>query len=171
MEWLVGALVGGVIGFIAAFGSAVGVTEYTAWRERERRKDDVAKLLSSEVAANKRRLESAVSKVTQSMEEGQPKRMAGAPFVRAIFNTSVTDLALLPEVTRDAVLEFYACLDDVDLIVEEWRWLESRWPIGEKRPDAVMPAIEKMQRVFSERAERALQRADEMLTGLEKAIG
>ena len=44
MECLAGALLGGVIGL----GSALGVTEYRAWRERELRKTDLADMCTKD---------------------------------------------------------------------------------------------------------------------------
>lgn len=102
MEWLLGAVVGGVVGF----ASALVTTEYRAWRDQDPRKKDFARVLQSEISLGKEALEKGV-------QEGQLKRPARAAFTRDVYRGCIADLALLPEHTRYAVQNVYTCLDGV----------------------------------------------------------
>jgi hypothetical protein len=155
-------------GWLAGIVSALVATECATWRDRRRTKADLAKGLSAELSANNRRLESAQSRVSKTVDEEKPYRMTGAAFGRAVFNAGIEKLALLPRDAMDAVIRAYACLDDVEHIVEEWRWLESPWPVGEPRPERAMQAIRNMQTSFKERTELAMERVGDALAELNK---
>jgi hypothetical protein len=164
MEWILPAFLGWLGGLL----SALVATEFSAWLERRRARGYLVTRVSAELAANKRRLESAVARVGKTIEEQKPYRMTGAGFGRAVFNAGIDNLALLPEQAMEAVIRAYASFDDVDHIVEEWRWLESPWPVGQPRPESVMPAIRNMQTSFKERTELATQMVDDALSQLKK---
>jgi hypothetical protein len=162
MEWLLGAAVGWVGGVV----SALVATEYSTWRERRRSTRDLVSVLSAEVSANRTRLESAASRVAAIMEEKDPVRMTGAVFLRSAFQASVGRLGLLPKDAMDAVVRLYAALDSVDHLVEEWRWFETTYPVGEPGRESARPALGQMREYFKEACEAALKVADHVLKEL-----
>lgn len=169
MEWLAGAVVGGVIGFISAVVSAVGVTEYTARRERGRRRDDIAKLLKDEIAWNKRVVVSVAKDAAAAKETGEPMLHLHVPFRREILGACVNDLGLLPHRTRQPIQRFYIHLASLDFLQDEGYLRQTVYPTSEERP--LEQVLEWLRDQLLKGLDDALEAGNEALAELEKLIG
>lgn len=165
MDWLVGTVVGAVVGF----ASALGVTECTRWRERASRKKDMARLLRHEIAFNKGLVRLVEAGIEKSKEKGQIKPHLFQPFPREIFGGSVGELALLPEQAREMVLQFYAYLHGLDFIQVEGYLRQTMLPPGEERP--LEQSWAWVQGELLKGLKAARQAGDEALAALDKVLG
>ena len=157
-DWLLGVVVGAMLGFVFGF---LG-TEIKTCRERSRTRADLAKSLSSEISVNRQVVLAGESNVREGM------RLVSPPFERAVLTGCVGDIALLPRNARLTTLSFYGCLDGLETVVQEWRFLEE---IQGLDGPTVAYRANYLQDWWLQLAEATVQRADEALGGLEKFTG
>lgn len=165
MEWLLGALVGGLVGL----GSALIVTEYTSWRARRIRKMDVAESLLTEITTNRQPLQDGFDAIKATKARGVPRRIIGAAFKRDTYRGHVGDLALLPRDTRKSVQNFYAWLADVEFVVYEGFLAGRLRPLTD--PAEPTDILKKLDDWYLERADEALKAADKALAEPAKLTG
>ena len=156
MEWLVGVIIGGIIGL----GSALIVTEYGSFRERARTKTNIVRLLLSEISSNRGTLEDAVSRAENALKKGEIKRFAGAAFSRTAFGSCMEGLALVPSGARDAVMKFYSGVSDVEWVVQESYFQEGRLAPDKAVPPKISQLRAFLQVEFRDRTRRALESAE-----------
>jgi hypothetical protein len=163
MQWLLPALAGWLAGLL----SALAATEYAAWRQRGAEKRDVARILLAETAANKQRLHGALTLISK-VDNEHPARITAPRFARSGFLASIGSLALLPEPVVERLLFFYGLLDDLDHTLQEWRWLDTQYPVGGKRRVDTTPAVLQLRDDFRTYCKEAMAVADDVLSQLEK---
>ena len=162
MEWLLGALVGGLIGLI----SALTATEYTAWRGRRSAVKNMARSLRSEIALSKPIIEEIETELAHAMAEGRAGTALVRPFARDAFSAWAGDLGLLPADTVEAVQRFYNNLAGIESIVREAYLLYTRYPPSFEKPprDALRP----FHAWLAQGTKATLAAADEAVTALDK---
>ena len=165
MEWLIGVVLGGVIGFV----SALVVTEYTAWRERGLRKDHIAKLLKDEIASNKGLLAVVQEGLAAAKAAGEWKPHLHVPFRREIFGACVNDLALLPHPTRQSIQLLYSNLAGLDFVQDEGYLRQALFPPSDEHSEEKV--LKWVQAQLEQGLSKALAEAEEALAELDKLIG
>lgn len=149
-DWLIGAVLGFVLGFLTS--------ELNAWRERGRTKKALISTLYSEVRVNRQQLEIAVGKAEEWGEGwGRPE---DRHFASSVYSASGIDLALLPRDIGEDVQCFYVALNDAASIVRQ----------AEGWPQLGSAAQQTLHRRFLNCAREALSRAKKTEAQLEKLV-
>jgi len=156
----------GLLGIILGFLFGLIGTEFKAWRDRGRRKADVAGLLRGEISSNKSRVERTIDIGRMAKDKGKVARYLISPFMRDGYSSCVGDLVLLPRDTWEAVQLFYARLVAIEFIVSEGYLRQALIVPSEKK--SLDEVWKRLQDEIDETANRALEAADEALAGLEK---
>jgi hypothetical protein len=120
MEALLGILIGSILGFFMGLLK----THF----DRQRTKRDMAEALLTEIPLDKKGLRSALDVFSKEKNKGRLTRPRGATFTRIVYAGRIGDLALLPRHIRYTVQNFYACVSDVEFLVDtaqEWDSLDT----------------------------------------------
>jgi hypothetical protein len=170
MDWLWGIIIGFALGL-------VGGRVQSRW-DRHSRSTETVESLSSEISLNKQKVERAMSELTASQRYRLESYLA-VPFLRDAFNARIGDLGLLPKGTREAVLSFYARLQDLELVIYEGYLRQTIFPLDQLE----LRALEKddqeswewfhdrkrtLHDMFEHRAKRAMEAGDGALVELRK---